>query len=101
MTCSRIKRVYQAPRARRVKDAIAYQRRRFEPAQSSKIERPGEPQAAYALLVDLFERTEPLFGVCVAIGDPIGGVRVCCLKRRVIDDCYASSGTADDCQNTK
>src|SRR4029077_6941761 len=55
MTCSRIKRVYQAPSARRVEDTVLNQWRRFESAQSSEIERPGEAQPAYGLLVDLLE----------------------------------------------
>src|SRR4029077_550784 len=50
----RIEGVYQAPRARRVEDAILNQWRRFESAQSHQIVRPCEAELAYRLLIDSF-----------------------------------------------
>src|SRR4029077_14133759 len=94
----RIEGVYQAPRARRVEDAILNQWSRFESAQSRQIVRPGEAELAYRLLIDCFGAAKALLGIGTAIGDPIRGVRVSCAKARVIHDGYASVGATRDCQ---
>src|SRR5207302_1007681 len=93
MTCARVKRVYEAPCARRVEDAVVNQRRRFESAQGSEISKPCEAEPAYRLFVDLLKVAKTLLGVRLAVRDPIRGVRVCRLKRSVIDDNYPTAAT--------
>ncbi len=78
-----IQRVDDAPRHGDVHDAVMHQRRRFHRAIRVDVEIPGETEIADIAVVDAGERTEALFVVASAGGQPVTGLGV------RIDDAFA------------
>src|SRR5260370_25407607 len=99
VTRSCIKGVDQAPPARRVEHAVLNERGRFESAQSSEIERPGEPKPASRLFIDLLKAAKPLLGIVAPVGEPICWVRVGSLQRGIIHHGYTIGGATPNPQN--
>jgi hypothetical protein len=70
----RIEGVDLGPGRRRVEHAVDHQGRRFLAAVGVELGVPGQAQLPDIAGVDLVERREPLLGVALAVGDPLGVV---------------------------
>ena len=79
--------VDDAPRGRRIHDAIDDERRRLETAIGGRFKRPRQPELGGVGVGDLIERAEALLVVVTAVREPVAAPRLYACQRLVIDRC--------------